>query len=171
MDCNETGGGTLHSIVTNANSISVELCDSIRNGVSDFTENTLGNAANLVRELMKKYGIDIHHVCRHFDVTGKMCPLPMVDCLVWNAFKQRLEEKTVEVTRKEFEELKHLVKQLSEKQEKVYHYWSELPEYARDIIQELYTRGIYHGNGDSDLNLPESLMRCLVINYRTGIYK
>jgi len=170
-DCKKTGGGLLHGIVTNANSISIELCDSIRNGVSDFTENTLKNATELVRELMKKYGIDIYHVCRHFDVTGKKCPLPMIDCLAWNAFKQRLEEKKVEVTRTEFEELKQLVNQLADKQERVYHYWSELPDYARDIIQELYTRGIYQGNSDADLNLPESLMRCLVINYRAGLYK
>ncbi len=54
----------------NENSISVELCV---NADGDF-EKTLRNAANLVRELKKKYGIGDENIRRHYDWTGKACP-------------------------------------------------------------------------------------------------
>lgn len=69
-NCSETGGGTFHERCGNANSISVELCST--NGA--FTSGTIQNAVILVQTLMKKYNIDINHVIRHFDVTGKLCP-------------------------------------------------------------------------------------------------
>lgn len=69
-DCDKTGGGKLYGKVTNANSISIEICST--NG--DFAHDTLTNTVLLVRKLMKKYNIDIDHVVRHFSVTGKYCP-------------------------------------------------------------------------------------------------
>lgn len=69
-NCSETGGGTFYEKCTNANSISIELCST--NGA--FTSGTIQNAVILVQTLMKKYHIDIDHVVRHFDVTGKLCP-------------------------------------------------------------------------------------------------
>lgn len=73
--------------------------------------------------------------------------------------------------RKEFEELKDSVKTLISrvdtlvKQNRVYHYFGELPKNweAYDVIKDLYDRGIYKGNGAEDLNLPEVLLRTLVI--------
>lgn len=52
-NCGQTGGGKFYGKCTNSNSISVELCDEVRNGRYDFTEKTLQNAADLVRLLMK----------------------------------------------------------------------------------------------------------------------
>ncbi len=89
-DCGKTGGGKLYGVVTNANSISVELCDTVKNGSYGATEATLSNAAELVRTLIEKYGIPIENVCRHFDVTGKHCPAYMMDGAAWKAFKDRL---------------------------------------------------------------------------------
>ena len=84
-------GGTLHGKVTNTNSISIELCDSVRNGKFDFTENTLAQAAELGRSIMKQYNIPIENVVRHYDVTGKICPRPFVENeAAWQAFKARL---------------------------------------------------------------------------------
>ena len=85
-----TGGGTMHGIVTNANSISVEMCDTIRNGVYQASEATLSNAAALGRELMRQYHIPIENVVRHFDVTGKHCPSYLVSSAKWAAFLDRL---------------------------------------------------------------------------------
>lgn len=88
-----TNGGKFHEICTNYNSISVELCDNVRNGVYDFTPNTLNNAVELGRMLMKKYNIPIDHVIRHYDVTGKICPKPFVENeRAWLEFKNRLKE-------------------------------------------------------------------------------
>lgn len=85
-----TGGGTLYGIVTNTNSLSIEMCDTIRNGVYQASEATMANAAALGRELMAKYGIPLENVVRHFDVTGKHCPSYLINDQKWQAFKQRL---------------------------------------------------------------------------------
>lgn len=89
-DCAKTGGGNLYGVVTNANSISVELCDEVKNGKADFTEATIRNAIDLIRLLMKKYNIDLNHVVRHFDVNGKHCPVPFMNAATWGNFKTRL---------------------------------------------------------------------------------
>ena len=70
-NADKTGGGTMYGVITNTNSISIEICDTIRNGVYQASEATLANAAELGRELMAKYNIPIENVYRHFDVTGK----------------------------------------------------------------------------------------------------
>lgn len=91
--CDRTGGGTFYGKCTNANSLSIELCDSVKNGTCDFTENTLRIAAELGRELMNKYHIPPENVIRHFDVNGKLCPAPFVnDPAGWLQFKGRLTD-------------------------------------------------------------------------------
>ena len=84
------------------------------------------------------------------------------------------EEPMTEEERKKFDSLavqvEKLTKKLNELNEKVYHYTAELPEWARPTIQKLMDKGIYAGNSESDLNLPETLMRVLVINDRAGLY-
>lgn len=90
--CAETGGGTMYGVVTNTNSISIELCDTQRDGKVQAGEATLANAAALCRELMARYGIPAENVYRHFDVTGKLCPAYMVEDAAWRRFKARLEE-------------------------------------------------------------------------------
>lgn len=72
-----------HGSCRNSNSIGVELCD----GVPDFHADTIKNAVWLVRELMTKYNIPIENVIRHYDVTGKICPKPLVDEVKWAEFK------------------------------------------------------------------------------------
>lgn len=96
----ETGGGTMYGVITNTNSISVELCDTRRDGSYQASEATQANAAELCRGLMKQYGIPISNVYRHFDVTGKLCPSYFVDDAAWTAFKARLEDH---VTQEEFD--------------------------------------------------------------------
>lgn len=111
----KTGGATMYGIITNTNSLNVELCDTVKNSKYDFTEATLKNAVELVKSLMKKYNIDINHIYRHFDVTGKTCPEPMVsDKVLWTNFKKRLEEEAMtEAEKKEFNELKNTVNSLT----------------------------------------------------------
>lgn len=72
--CSTTGGGTMHGKCTNANSISIELCDVVSNGKIEPNKETVRRAIALTRELMAKYGIPQSNVIRHFDVTGKLCP-------------------------------------------------------------------------------------------------
>lgn len=80
-----------HPECRNTNSISIELCDTRRNGTYDFTSKTIANAVELAKEIMAKYDIPITHVIRHYDVTGKVCPKPYVENIeAWNAFKSKL---------------------------------------------------------------------------------
>lgn len=102
-DCEATGGGTLHGIVTNRNSISIELCDTVRDAAYGVSEATLANAVQLCQEVMERYRIPLSRVCRHFDVTGKRCPRYFVDESAWAAFKRRLEEPSV--TQEQFDRL------------------------------------------------------------------
>lgn len=98
-DVAKTGGGKLHNICTNSNSIGIEMCDTNRNGKYDITDKTRNNAIKLVRALMEDYDIDINHVVRHFDVTGKYCPRyycpPYGDSKEWDKFKKDIVNSKV----------------------------------------------------------------------------
>ncbi len=173
-DCAKTGGGALYGRVTNENSISIEMVSCSDERGFFIPEKTVSNTLWLVRELLRKYP-HIKTVCRHFDVTGKPCP--KTHCITpsgvtnWQKFQEELKEEAMtEAERKEFDALKSEVDELK-KVSRIYHYTNELPDFAKPTIQKLLDRGIYKGASDSDLNLPESLMRTLVINDRAGIYK
>lgn len=97
-NAHKTGGGTMYGVITNTNSLSIEMCDTSRNGVYQASEATLANAAALGRALMEKYGIPIENVYRHFDVTGKHCPSYLVSAQKWAEFKKRLEVKIMDNT-------------------------------------------------------------------------
>ena len=87
-----------HPYCRNANSIGVEMCNS----VGSVPEAVRDRTAAFVRELMGKYGIDSSHVLRHYDVTGKRCPAPWVDNPEeWMEFKKMLEVE--EVTQEQFD--------------------------------------------------------------------
>lgn len=96
-DTDKTGGGKLFGIANNTNSISIELCDTKRDGKVMATETTMANAAELCKKLMAKYNVPIDRVIRHFDVTGKHCPAYMMDATSWNNFKKRLTSTTAPV--------------------------------------------------------------------------
>lgn len=86
-----------HKTCRNANSIGMELCSrKDSKGNYYFMDQTVYNAAALARELMQTYGIDRAHVLRHYDVTGKQCPAPMVDNpTLWENFLNLLEDRTM----------------------------------------------------------------------------
>ena len=73
--CKTTGGGKYYTKCTNSNSISIELCDTKKDGKIYPTKKTIDNAIELTRKLMKQYNIPSTNVIRHFDVTGKTCPV------------------------------------------------------------------------------------------------
>lgn len=88
-----------HPYCRNANSIGVEMCNS----VGSVPESVRDRTAAFVRQKMKEYGIDSSHVLRHYDVTGKRCPAPWVDNPAeWMEFKKMLEGDDEEVTQDQF---------------------------------------------------------------------
>ena len=80
------------------------------------------------------------------------------------------EGMTVEEQRK-FNALVAQVEKLTEEKERVYHYTEELPDWAKPTIQKLLDKKLFAGASESDLDLPETLARVLVINDRAGVYK
>ncbi len=78
-------GGRLYGTVNNSNSISIELCDTVKNGIVYPSQSTINNALELVQLLMQKYNIPAHRVIRHYDVNGKPCPKYWVDDNKWES--------------------------------------------------------------------------------------
>ncbi len=83
---------------------------------------------------------------------------------IWEDTAMTAEEK------REFEALKKEVEKLKQNAERVYNYTVDLPKWAMPTIQKLLDKGIYAGESESNLDLPETLMRILVINDRAGLY-
>lgn len=81
-----------HPYCRNANSIGVELCDAKRDGKVMATDKTIQNAAELVYQLCKQYGIPYDHIIRHYDVTGKLCPAYWVSGDGLQKFRRQVEE-------------------------------------------------------------------------------
>lgn len=89
-DCAATGGGTLYGVAKNSNTLNIEMCDTMKDGVLKAQEKTIENTIELVRKKMKQYNIDIDHVIRHFDVNGKHCPAYLMNEDDWRTFKDRI---------------------------------------------------------------------------------
>ena len=160
-DCNKTGGGKLYGQCTNSNSISIELCDEVKNGYYDFSDATLENAIDLIKTLMKKYDIKIDRVIRHFDVNGKPCPKPFVDNSRWQEFKNRITESE-DLTMTQYEELKKEIAELKSVIGALYKTEEEIPDYYKETIKPMIDKGVIKGTGNG-LNLPEIIARTLVI--------
>lgn len=141
-----------HPECRNDNSIGVELCcDQDAAGRWRFDQATVANAVQLIRTLMAQYGIDIDHVVRHYDVTGKICPEPYVrDASAWAEFKARL-------TATETTEEEDMVR---------YNTVAEMPEYYRAEAQALIDVGALKGGTDGNLNVTEDMLRCMIISKR-----
>ena len=141
------GGVYVHPKCRNANSIGVELCSrKDRDGVYYFAEDTVENAVELIRELMKKYEVPPENVIRHFDVTQKACPAPFVGAghEDWKEFKEMVSMK---------------------KYERV----EEVPAWGTPTIQKLMAKGILKGT-DTGLDMSHDMMRTLVILDRAEVF-
>lgn len=84
-----TKGGKCYGWASNKNTVNIEICSSNSTGritnANDkyfyFTDAAVKKAVELTKYLMQEYKIDINHVIRHYDVTGKYCP----GVIGWNA--------------------------------------------------------------------------------------
>ncbi len=148
-------GGGFFNLCRNDNSIGIELCvRKSEAGIWYFEKATLESAAGLTADVMRRHGIGLDRVIRHFDVTGKICPEPFVrEEAQWKVF------------------LKEVEKQMR------YQTVEEIPAWGRATIEKLIRKGYLGGSGrkdaagrPADLNLTEDMLRLLVINDRAGLY-
>ena len=99
---------------TNRNSIGIEMCVKYENGTYTIPDATVNLTADLVWYLLTMY--PDAKICRHFDVTGKVCPGPWVEHPdQWIQFKKKIEEERpmTPAEKAEFDALKEQVKKLA----------------------------------------------------------
>lgn len=143
-----------HPECRNSNSIGIEMCSRKRADGSYYIKpETVANAAALAKDIMQRYGIDTDHVLRHYDVTGKRCPMPWVDDPAqWDAFKASLapEENTVE-------EDDDMVR---------YSKIEDVPDWAQDTVRALMDAGALKGDEHGCIDLSLDMVRGMVIGKR-----
>lgn len=160
-----TRGMYFHPYCRNANSLGIELCSRKRGEKYYFTPETVKNAQQFVRSLMKRYGIPTENVVRHYDVTHKNCPAPFVeDAGAWQRFKAGLMEQAKEDNMTEKQ-----VKQLIEQSKTVFDTEEAVPEWGRATIEKLTKRGLLRGE-DGKLALTEEMLRVFVVLDRAGAF-
>ena len=138
-----------HPECRNVNSIGVEICMNDKSGA--VRQGSIETAAELVRYLMQRYSVPVDRVIRHYDVTGKYCPGPMVDDpALWTAFQQSLTQTEDDSVR--------------------YKYYDDMPDWAKPTVSKLVKKGYLKGEGGGVLNLTEDTLKVLVVNDRAGCY-
>ena len=154
-----------HPYCRNANSLGIELCSRKQGEKYYFAPETVKNARNFVRFLMKKYDIPLANVVRHYDVTHKNCPAPFVeDAAAWQSFKAGLIQLTKEKNMTEKQ-----VKQLIAQAKTVYDTAESVPEWGRETVDKLLSGDFLRGT-DGKLALSEEMLRVLVVLDRAGAF-
>ena len=76
----------------NRDTISVEVCHPDETGA--FTDAAYESLVRLTAWLCDEFGLTARHVIRHYDITGKQCPLYFVEHEdAWEAFRAAVEAK------------------------------------------------------------------------------
>lgn len=145
--------GPYGQLVNNYNSVSIEMVSHTDERDAYYIpEETQRHAAELYAQLKKQLP-NVRYVVRHYDVSLKKCPAPMVDEAAWTKFKNLLEEAT-EVR---YEKLRDVNNTL-----------------YRATLDKLIAKGLLKGKGgegeDLTLDLSEDNVRMLVILDRTGVF-
>ena len=145
-----------HPECRNDNSIGIEMCSRKRADGSYYIKpETVANAAALAKDIMQRYGIDTDHVLRHYDVTGKRCPMPWVDDPdQWTAFKDMLTPKNT-TTDEEDDDMATR-----------YNSVNELPEWAQEETQKLIDRGALKGDENGNLDVTMDMLRTMLVCQR-----
>lgn len=149
----------------NERGIQIEMCHPDASG--RIEEAVLEKVVWLCRELMGRYGIT--EIIRHYDVTGKKCPLWYVNHPEeWEALKERIVGGEDEMT-EELERRLAAIEAVTVNR-MIYNYVDDnMPEWARGTVQKLMDRGYLRGT-DEGLGLDDSMLRVLVMLDRAGTF-
>lgn len=144
-----------HPYCRNSNSIGVEICMLNKDG--RIRLESIRKALELVQMLMLAYSIPPSSVIRHYDVTGKSCPAPMVTYpKLWEYFKTDLGggddmEKYPEWARQ------------------VYNWFEDIPEWARGSVQKAVKMGAISTNEDNSVTVLGCNLQGIVMLDRLGL--
>lgn len=158
----------------NSYSISIENCHPRADGI--FTAATRESLKRLCADICTRYGLDpVRDIIRHYDVTGKHCPLCWVnDPTDFKAFKNEVREfmeggVDMEELKKLAARVDELETELENSREKVFENLEDIPAWGKATVEKLIKKGCLKGDG-SCLDLTYTLLRLLVINDRAGTY-
>lgn len=145
--------GPYGKLVNNYNSVSIEMVSHTdERGRSYIPMETQRHAAKLYAQLKRQLP-NVKYAIRHYDVSLKPCPEPMIDEAAWAKFKTILEEET----EMRYEKLKDVTNQT-----------------YRQTLDKLVEKGLLKGKGgagdDLTIDLAEDNVRMLVILDRTGVF-
>ena len=145
--------GPYGKLVNNYNSLSIEMVSHTdAAGRFYIPIETQRHAAQLYAQLKEQLP-NVKYVVRHYDVSLKKCPAPMIDEGAWAKFKTLLEEAC---------EVRY--ERLRDVDNKTY----------RATLDKLVEKGLLKGKGgegeDLLLDLAEDNVRMLVILDRTGVF-
>lgn len=144
-----------HPFCRNGNSIGVEMC--LLDKAGNIRPGTIDTALSVVRQLMAAYDIPIDRVLRHYDVTGKNCPRPMVENpQLWEDFKKELEGVDTMLDYPEWAR-------------KTYHWYDDMPEWARASVQKAVRKGIVCVNEDNSVTVLGCNLQPIVFMDRAGM--
>lgn len=98
----DSSNGKLGKLYGNYNTISIEMVSNTdKDGNYYIPEQTKINAAIVYRKLIQLFPNAATPI-RHYDVSGKLCPWPMVDEAAWEDFKENyLNKEWLEMTKEE----------------------------------------------------------------------
>lgn len=163
-----TGNGYKHKYCRNSNSLGVELCSrKYANGKYYFKPETVERAAGIVAYLANKYNIPDENIIRHYDVTGKNCPAPMVENPEqWTAFKERVKALRSQKDESEDEED---MKDYPEWAKQTYKWIKDMPEWAQSAVSKAVKKGIVSTNADNSVTVLGINLQTLVWMERAGM--
>ena len=110
----------------NTYSISIECCHPDSTG--KFNEATENSLAELCAYLLEKFGLSADDIIRHYDVTGKQCPL------YWSPTKYQ----PAEVANGRFEEFKNKVRKLMDPIKLAAKYYVQVGAFSNKANAEEY---------------------------------
>lgn len=130
-----------HKSCRNANSLGIEICMNDKD--DNIRLKSIENAIKLTKMLMQKYNISIDNVIRHYDVTGKDCPRPMVENEdLWTSFKQSLLQE--------------------ENQMQIYKWLKDMPDWSQDTFTRLFKVGVISTDKDGAMTVQESSIQPMI---------
>lgn len=166
--CNSYTGVYRHPYCRNINSLGVELCSRKNaSGAYYFKPETVERAAGIVAYLANKFNIPDENIIRHYDVTGKNCPAPMVENPEqWTAFKERVK---VLRNQKDESEDEEDMKDYPEWAKQTYKWIKDMPEWAQSAVSKAVKKGIVSTNADNSVTVLGINLQTLVWMERAGM--
>ena len=84
-------GAKYYKKYTNSNTLSIEICDTVKDNKIAPSAATRANAVAFTAKKLKELGLTEKDLLRHFDINGKLCPLYFVTNEDdWNKFKKEV---------------------------------------------------------------------------------